>query len=178
MPNFTYNTLIVTGDTENLRTFKKNARSAMSALSLSALYPMPVELKGTNAEDEGPNWYRWSIENWGTKWDVDGKLVAEYEDSLEYAFRSAWNPPLEWLQKVSRDYPELRFRLRYVEECDDFTGIAQVQNGHIDDRRLELSFFNRNKRSLTKMVSDVATSVVEACGKMTQRIWSLLPEGR
>ena len=161
----------------NLQTFKKNARSVKSDLSLNALYPMPAELVGTDGLDERPNWRSWRYENWGTKWDAAGKLVAEFEDSLEYSFRTAWNPPIEWLEKVSKDYPELQFTLRYVEESDDFTGIAKAKRGRVNDHRLELNDGDDGK-SLMESLSDLPDIVVEACAKMTHRVWSLLPEGR
>ena len=129
MPNYSINTLIGIGDSKNIRRFRKNANSAECDLSLNALLPMPKELKNTEAEDEGPNWYSWSVENWGTKWDVDGKLISAFDDFLEYSFKSAWNPPLEWLEKVSKDYPTLQFKMRYFEESDDFIGIASHRMG-------------------------------------------------
>lgn len=178
MPNYTINTLIVSGETRNLRRFRDDARGIECDLSLNALLPMPAELEDTDAEDEGRNWYNWRVDNWGTKWDVDGKLSSDFPDCLEYAFRSAWNPPVEWLKQVSKDYPTLRFRLRYVEESDEFTGIARVQNGRVDDKRLNLDGFEGGGDTLRDRLSDWTESAVEACAKITHRISSLLPEGR
>ena len=50
--------------------------------------------------DIGENWYNWRIENWGTKWDVDGHadvgIVDIKENEVTLYFDSAWSPPLEF----------------------------------------------------------------------------------
>ena len=137
---------------------------------------MPEALKDTVAPDDRPNWYDWCVKNWGTKWDVDGKLVQEYEDCLEYSFRSAWYPPIAWLKQVSTDYPTLLFRLRYYEEDDAFTGIARVQNGQVDDRRLDLNVIE--DKSFLDSLLEATRDAVHVCAKMTHHISNLLPEGR
>ena len=84
------------------------------------------------------NWYDWCTRNWGTKWDVaDASLVDEGDDCLEYHFLSAWSPPVEWLRKVSRDYPRLSFLLRYEEESARFMGAAKAENGEVNDQCVE-----------------------------------------
>ena len=79
----------------------------------NSIRPMPEELRGTIspvpddvdvtglAEKYGAtNWYDWSVNNWGTKWDVgdddDNDLEIEpYGDTLSvrFSFESAWSPP-------------------------------------------------------------------------------------
>lgn len=49
--------------------------------------------------DIGENWYHWSIENWGTKWDVEGRddgVVDLKENEITLYFDTAWSPPLEF----------------------------------------------------------------------------------
>lgn len=44
-----------------------------------------------------PTWYEWSIDNWGTKWDVGGDAdqVARLSSrAMSISFDSAWSPPL------------------------------------------------------------------------------------
>ena len=119
MPNYSYNSLSVSGEKENLVGFKEEAKGADNDLSLNSLFPMPKKLENTVAPDDKPNWYDWRDKNWGTKWDVDGRLISAADYWLEYSFKSAWNPPTEWLIRVSRDFPTLQFTMRYVEEGDD-----------------------------------------------------------
>lgn len=109
----------------------------VNALSMNSLYPMPKELEGTKAPSDNPNWYDWRVEHWGTKWDIDGCLNYDDEDYLEYSFESAWSPPVAFLEKVSKDFPLLRFILKYEEEGCGFLGRAIAVNGQVDDAYLE-----------------------------------------
>jgi hypothetical protein len=49
--------------------------------------------------DLGEEWYHWCIENWGTKWDVNGSddgVVDLKENEITLYFDTAWSPPLEF----------------------------------------------------------------------------------
>ena len=49
--------------------------------------------------DIGEDWYHWCIENWGTKWDVNGSddgVVDIKENEITIYFDTAWSPPLEF----------------------------------------------------------------------------------
>lgn len=57
-------------------------------------------------------WYKWSRQNWGTKWnastcDISGNIIE---------FETAWSPPLPILRKLSNLYPETTFSLSYADE--------------------------------------------------------------
>lgn len=108
-----------------------------SSLSLNKLYPMPKELENTEGHSNGDNWYSWRCDNWGTKWDIDGCLEHDDEDYLEYSFQSAWSPPVPFLEKVSKDFPLLRFVLKYEEGGNNFLGRAIAVDGVLDDACLE-----------------------------------------
>jgi len=108
-----------------------------TSLSLNKLYPMPKELENTEGHSNGDNWYSWRCDNWGTKWDVEGCLEYDDEDYLEYSFQSAWSPPTAFLEKVSKDFPLLRFRLKYEEEGNGFLGVAVATNGHLNDQCID-----------------------------------------
>jgi hypothetical protein len=77
--------------------------------------------------------YHWCIFNWDTKWDVYGKVAVsgldllddlDPEDEVEvvYDFDTAWSPPLKWLEKVAKDFPELEFSIMYYEPGCGFAG--------------------------------------------------------
>ena len=58
-----------------------------------------------------PTWYEWSCNNWGTKWSSCG-----YEEGQDYNvepnklwFQTAWSAPHPILQKLSEQYPDIRF---------------------------------------------------------------------
>jgi hypothetical protein len=79
------------------------------------------------------DWYRWHIDNWGTKWDCSSTCVNELNDtSLNVQFNTAWSPPVEWFEKVIPMYPELEFDLTFDEESQDFCGIITGREGKIE----------------------------------------------
>jgi hypothetical protein len=99
--------------------------------SLENLLPPPKNC--TNIDD-------WCMENWGTRWNI--KAYIDHEDianenevgigfthSVSIKFESAWSPPLEAFEKISRLYPSLYFELNYAEEAMDFFGITKYKNG-------------------------------------------------
>ena len=64
--------------------------------ALQYLCPMPEELKDTFAPSDGPNWYNWSMSNWGTKWDItdEDPDIHTANGRLYTFFQSAWSPPV------------------------------------------------------------------------------------
>jgi hypothetical protein len=79
------------------------------------------------------NWYDWSLANWGTKWDAYETYCEKSIKELFYTFDTAWSPPVNWLEKVSKKYPKLRFTLEYREGGAGFEGAAIAENGEISD---------------------------------------------
>ena len=128
----------------DIQLFKSRAKGEDSDLSLNSLYPVPEELASSPHSRRktlirkygADNWCDWCTRNWGTKWDVQAVLEAEGEGYLEYSFQSAWSPPLEWLEKVTWDYPELSFRLKYEEEGAGFMGVATAEEGNVSNRSI------------------------------------------
>ena len=107
---------------------------------LSVFYPMPKELEGTKSPSSSPNWYSWCIDNWGTKWDVTAYVDDLDTEYLVLTFESAWSPPVQWLEKVAKDYPTLDFILRYDEGGMCFMGVAKGRDGVVDDQNMEYCF--------------------------------------
>lgn len=84
-----------------------------------------------NMENHGAlTWYDWSIDHWGTKWDVGHVAQGGEDEAPEYTFESAWSPPAEAFTKISKDFKALTFLLKYYEEGCDFVGIVKFKNGN------------------------------------------------
>lgn len=83
-------------------------------------------------------WWDWRIQHWGTKWDVESEVVDEWDGYIMYRFDTAWSPPVKWLEKVAKDYPELTFRLKYEEEGVGFLGVAKATAGVTTDQEISL----------------------------------------
>ena len=123
------------------------------ALPIS-LYPCPEELdnatspnkKGEEETEEQyeqrmndlkrkyghTNWYDWKIARWGTKW---GNCDVYHLTDDTIGFTSAWSPPTQWVEAISSQYPDLEFRLYYLESGMGFCGVFEgnFENGFYDE---------------------------------------------
>jgi hypothetical protein len=88
-----------------------------------------TELKAMGHRD----WYSWSVERWGTKWNA---CRVEIDDasiecgSIEITFETAWSAPEPVLRKMVEMFPKLTFRCEWrhddenpyphsLDECTD-----------------------------------------------------------
>jgi hypothetical protein len=146
MPNWCYNRLSISGNKTELKLFRELAKGGGTELSLAKLYPEPdyskIKVKPTfpsitKEVRKGEEWWDWRVQNWGTKWDIEAVLDSADESYLEYSFDSAWSPPIQWLQKIVKDFPKLLFTLKYEEEGMGFMGKAVGANGEVVDRAID-----------------------------------------
>jgi hypothetical protein len=121
--------LTVEGKAKRILEFKQMAKGKDTELSLERLYPMPIELKQSEAHSDKPNWHDWPESHWGTDRDVKATLVDDSEDCLVYEFEGSHTPPKEWIEKVAKDYPNLDFLMEAVITEGDviFERIANVE---------------------------------------------------
>jgi hypothetical protein len=64
-----------------------------------------------------PFWYDWNCENWGTKWDAsDVDRIDQGKDHIQYTFQTAWSPPIQVMQSLSEQHPNLHIELEWEEE--------------------------------------------------------------
>jgi|SRR5210317_741310 len=115
MPNWTYNNVQFVGKTEDsVKQLKDLLKSKDNDFDFNNIIPMPLALMETvsgseNAKPEwqkkqsqkliskygADNWYSWSIENWGTKWNACDTNVELNKNVLSYTFDTAWDAPRE-----------------------------------------------------------------------------------
>ena len=155
MPNWCFNRLRITAhdgeDSEKeLKKFIKenvHLENDIDALSFQGSAPRPKDLDitaGSRSEEEEAqakinkkkygheDWYGWSIDNWGTKWDACSSNVDDQDDCEIYiTFETAWSPPLEWMQKASAKYPLLTFEMDVNEESEAFVGKPIARAGNL-----------------------------------------------
>lgn len=59
------------------------------------------------------NWYDWQINNWGTKWNAyDQKQLGKNV----YQFDTAWSTPSNFIDGISKLFPEVTFEVKYADE--------------------------------------------------------------
>jgi len=87
------------------------------------------------------DWYEWSTQNWGTKWETDGNGdkpdVVPYHDRpgvyfMEAYFDTAWSPPIQVLEALSEKYPQLQIRGAYIDEGGGFAEEFEIDRGVTD----------------------------------------------
>lgn len=78
------------------------------------------KLHQKNMEKYGcKDWYDWSVQNWGTKWNCyDGQMN---EDGDTMSFYTAWSPPLPVIIALSKKIKQ-PLRLLYLDEGMMFVG--------------------------------------------------------
>ena len=94
-----------------------------NVFDFNKIIPMPKALIGTTAptpmetkEDKNKamalkiryghsNWYDWSCENWGTKWNSVDAERTEDGESVFYNFRTAWDCPREIVDAIGDKIP-------------------------------------------------------------------------
>lgn len=77
------------------------------------------------------NWYEWSINNWGTKWNSSSLEIDEKKQTL--SFETAWDPAIPVFLEITRQNPTKRFAFLYADEAiGSHVGYILASNGHID----------------------------------------------
>lgn len=126
MPNWCDNSLEVTGPERVLEAWVKNVeRNAGSDTGLFGTFVSP------DYNEDGSNWYNAHCAAWSTKWDVEiNKLDWDrYLDGVKLRFDTAWSPPMDWLESMSREWPSLQFALAFEESGMCFMGYAVFKDG-------------------------------------------------
>ena len=134
MPNWVRSELAISGDRVELDKFIKLARNdnyyyeeddpkdRILLLDFNSFIPMPVE--------EQDNWYDWSCENWGTKWNAkEVELDDDNEDFILYRFETAWgrmSDQLFW--EMKQKFPKLEFSFACEEEGHFFWSRTELDN--------------------------------------------------
>jgi hypothetical protein len=149
MPNHIENHLTIEGPQPDIDAFVKKAASTNRdgilghAMTLNAFVPMPSDVfRGSlTMEDQvrtkGRNWYDWSIENWGTKWDCyESTFRKEVDPILDqlaeaasgkrksgvvygrvlFTFQTAWAGPDPVIKAMSEQHPTLKIKHEYSDE--------------------------------------------------------------
>jgi hypothetical protein len=109
---------------------------AANEIDFNTVIPMPPSiyrgpLRGKEAESYGSNnWYRWSIENWGTKWNVAKADVDQGAGTAR--FKTAWANPMPVYIALSKKFPENTIHVDYADENLGYnTGYFTLLNGAI-----------------------------------------------
>lgn len=64
----------------------------------------------------GLDWYSWSINNWGTKWNSYAFNEGENHARYGFSFDTAWSPPEPVFDKLVEKFPNLTFDVAWFDE--------------------------------------------------------------
>lgn len=74
------------------------------------------------------DWYDWSIENWGTKWNAGDTVV--YSDFIE--FQTAWSTPIPVFVELSKRLKDITITVDYADEdIGSNCGTLEILNGGV-----------------------------------------------
>ena len=137
MPNWTENDVTFVCKTkEGAEQLKLLLESKREKFDFNNIIPMPIELQGTvsGSENSKPdwqieqskeliekyghdNWYSWSIDKWGTKWNTVESEVSQTENVLKYSFNTAWDAPRQIVETLRELQKTILKNVKIKWEC-------------------------------------------------------------
>jgi Ferredoxin-like domain in Api92-like protein len=135
MPNWSYNSMKITGAAEEIVRFKQTC-IIDGQFDFNALIPMPQEVHYSPGElIDGivfPAWFVWAAENWGTKWNATHFCLEKDEaNCLECSFATAWSPPVPVWEKMAEMFPALEVKLSGIVQEMDFACHGTILGGKL-----------------------------------------------
>ena len=80
------------------------------------------------------DWYDWSIENWGTKWNAGDTVV----DSDVIEFQTAWSTPIPVFVELSKRLKDITITVDYADEdIGSNCGTLEILNGGVSEFKPE-----------------------------------------
>lgn len=137
MPNYCYNSLTIEGPAATLSKIRNLVNGEKNVFDFDRIIPIPdyvyrgnlgpkeTEIYGKN------NWYDWSCENWGTKWNSVEARLDDFSDCLEYCFDTAWSPCEPVIKALVKMFPETKVYYTYSEPGCCFFGKQEYENGQM-----------------------------------------------
>ena len=138
MPNWCNNQVEISGPSKIIDQIEKivdEKKNKECQGLLEWMWPMPKDLRGTMADGTErkdlvkkyghSDWYSWSNENWGTKWDVNEFYGFHRNDkeTITFGFDTAWAPPITCFANWLANNEECSVKLWYYEPGCDFAGV-------------------------------------------------------
>ena len=137
MPNNCFGTLTITANsdllTKILDTVHGTGYEEDNPLDFDKIIPMPENIyRGSIGPEEKKiygknNWYDWSIENWGTKWNSCDTTF----DLDTFSFWTAWSPCSPVIKRLAEMFPDACFDYYYDESGAGFCGEERYENGKL-----------------------------------------------
>jgi hypothetical protein len=73
------------------------------------------------------DWYNWSIEHWGTKWNAYDFQPVIDQATYEFTFNTAWSPPGPVLDTLAQRFPNVSMDVAWFDEGSMHAGQGVLQ---------------------------------------------------
>ncbi len=134
MPNWCNNTITINAEDDLLDSFEEYLDKNNGKDWFSFFKPIPQEIL------ENDEWYGWSVQNWGCKWNCDAQDWSRDEEGIHFWFDSPWGPPIALYDSLTED--NVSVDAYYLEEGIGFVG------SFIDGKNEEYEYEYGNPDSL------------------------------
>lgn len=145
MPNHIQNRLKIIGSPERVKEILLLIGDGKS-IDFEKIIPPPVNIFRGNLsmEDERrcelqgiPTWYRWNIDNWGTKWNAYSQ--DDERNTIDTIFfQTAWSHPVPIIEKMAKMFSDVEIIYDYADEdsgCN--TGSCVCRHGNVFESHID-----------------------------------------
>lgn len=117
MPNHVINIVKFSARFDEIKEFVRGDSDSdgdQRIFDFNKIVPMPTEVRdSTEQRSTGlPDWYTWSVDNWGTKWNA--YEVQESENG--FIFWTAWSTPELMFIALSNLFPDVTITVYFADE--------------------------------------------------------------
>lgn len=153
MPNYCYHQMYCYGTAEDIEQLKQHIlvkdEQGETHFDFNRIIPMPPELDidcvspvgsalkaiyALNKQRYGyETWYDWRIAYWGTKWNALNTVILDSPADLCIAFDTAWNPALLIYRQLCKAFPQVKFKIDYIEVGVSLAGSCEGINGELEE---------------------------------------------
>ena len=124
MPNWVKNKIEIAGNPERIKELLAKADTSLSPFDFNGFVPMPDFVMKGNLSSEDMrkypgdlNWYDWSCNHWGTKWNACDEISIMNEGTYAYVeFETAWDAPIPIYEAMKEQFPDLNILAEFADE--------------------------------------------------------------
>lgn len=144
MPNWVKNNLRIKANGEKVLEILEMIKDEDGNMTFNKVAPMPEELETEPSPQRdkekakkfkekygADDWYNWRCKNWGCKWDASESGFYEQNGYSMVTFQTPWSPPRNFLESLSKMFPNVTFEMQYAEEGNGYVGQMVAENGKI-----------------------------------------------
>ena len=109
-------------DSDVLKFLKMTKEEQDKCIELGNIYKENIEKYGHT------DWYGWSLDNWGTKWNA----CDTFNDGTYVEFNTAWSVPIGIYEALAKMFPDVEISFDWADEDAGYN----VGSGNLDDGKL------------------------------------------